>query len=120
MPLQITEVFNENGLENMHDTQVIVPSPSGRLIPVFEYNASDLQHSLTAYRVRREAFRYDEMWQSVLVNDSGDYDLLMIAIPVNEEDTLIEWKKTYRTQFSVPPNSLLLQINGWVDGVEVD
>lgn len=114
---QETEVYRLNGLENIRNAVEVISSPSGRQIPVFEYSINGLQDSLTAYRIRNKAFRYDMLELSKLVNLSGEYDLLLIGIPVNEEDALILWKQTYRTQFSVPPEGLLLGICGWVDGV---
>lgn len=106
-----------NGLANISDAESFKMAGNGRPEPIFDYDISDLQRSLTAYRCRRYAFRYDELKLSTLVNLSGDYDLLFIGIPVNEEDAVIAWKQTYRTQFSVPPNSILLSIEGWVEGI---
>ncbi len=76
--------------------------------PVFPYGANDLINSLPIYRLREYPF----LKQANLLAESFEYDLFIIAIPVNEVDANVAWKDTYRTQFSVPEGSYILGILG--------
>lgn len=79
--------------------------------PVIDYPASALLDELPVYRNRKSDFDL-----SRLVIDSGEYDLYIVALPANEENSTIPWKQTYRDQISVPPGSLLLMIAIEVEG----
>ena len=113
---KITEKDNINGLENIPGTEYFVQSPSGKEIPVFQYDISALQSSQVAYLRRLEAFRYDPMLLMKLINLTGQYDILFVGLPTNEEDALIEWKKTYRDQFTCPKDTFIIILDAWVDG----
>lgn len=89
-----------------------IPSSDGTYQgrPVWNYSSMEIIDALPLYQANR-ARMLDRLADIV---ESGEYDFFIVAIPANLEDATIAWKDTYRTQLSVPPESLLVMILGSV------
>lgn len=74
--------------------------------PVWDYSSMEIIDALPVYQANR-ARMLDRLADIV---ESGEYDFFLIAIPSNSADATIAWKDTFRTQLSVPPESLLVMI----------
>jgi len=74
--------------------------------PVWQYSSMEIIDALPIYQANR-ARMLDRLADIV---ESGEYDFFLISIPSNNVDATIAWKDTYRTQLSVPPESLLVMI----------
>jgi len=74
--------------------------------PVWDYSSMEIIDALPIYQANR-ARMLDRLADIV---ESGEYDFFLISIPSNNADATIAWKDTYRTQLSVPAESLLVMI----------
>lgn len=74
--------------------------------PVWNYGPNERIDALPAYQANR-ARLLDPLADIV---EAGEYDFFIIGIPANFEDATIAWKDTYRSQVTVPPESLLVMI----------
>lgn len=85
-----------------------LPSSDGtyRGRPVWNYSSMECIDALQAYQANRTRM-LDPLADII---ESGEYDFFIVAIPANNEDATIAWKDTYRTQVSVPAESLLVMI----------
>jgi hypothetical protein len=85
-----------------------LPSASGMFggVPVWDYAPNEIIDALPAYQANR-ARLVDQLADVV---ESGEYDFFVIAIPADNADAFLTWKDTYRSQLSVPEESLLVMI----------
>ncbi len=98
---------NDNGLETGLDSVT-----SYRNTPVFDYGSMALIDEGAMYRNRIRQFEYDFLQIARYCNDSDEYEMFTIALPINNENATIDWKDTYRCQFSIPEGSFLISISG--------
>jgi hypothetical protein len=74
--------------------------------PIWNYAAMEEVNTLPAYQ-GSHARLLDQLADIV---ESGEYDFFIVGLPVNNGDATIAWKDTFRTQCSIPEESLLVMI----------
>ncbi len=75
-------------------------------LPIWDYSSMEIINSLPVYQGSRT--RLLDNLNDII--DADQYDFFAVALPANSEDALINWKDTFRTQVSIPPESYLVMI----------
>ena len=103
----------DNGLSNIY------PRAGGEIegYPIFNYSTLDLADAIRRTEVRRVSFNYDPYELARLIQESNEYDFLLIGIPANI--TSVEWKDTYRDQFGMAEGSYIIAILACAQAVTV-